>query len=124
DGSTSLSMSTIIFLTGQTMGDACGSAGRSLKTEFESQGYEFLEVNFTRPDPLVFLDRILKSKEIEFAYSFVGFCNALTGATGDGKEVNLWSTLSIPFVSLYGDSPAYFFSRHVVPSPGFVSLYA
>ena len=38
--------------------------------------------------------------------------------------MNLWQTIGVPFVSLYGDSPAYFFDRHVLPGHGFASLYA
>jgi len=117
-------MSAIVFLTGQTMGDACGSSGRSLSSEFHHLGYEFLEVDLTKPNPLVPLDEIIKSKRIEFAYSYVGICNDLAAATSDGKTANLWEALGVPFVSLYGDSPAYFFDRHVVPGSGFASLYA
>lgn len=117
-------MSTVVFLTGQTMGDACGSAGRTLQVEFEQLGYEYLEISLTKPDPLLLLDQTIKQKTIEFAYSFVGVCTDLAGKTADGKEVNLWETIGVPFVSLYGDSPAYFFDRHVLPGHGFASLYS
>jgi hypothetical protein len=117
-------MSAIVFLTGQTMGDACGSSGRSLRTEFEELGYEFLEVDLTKPNPLVPLDEIIKSRRIEFAYSYVGVCNDLAATTSNGTTANLWEALGVPFVSLYGDSPAYFFDRHLVPGSGFASLYA
>ena len=117
-------MSAAVFLTGQTMGDACGSAGRSLRSEFEQLGLEYVEIDLTKPDPLLPLDRIIKERQIEFAYSFVGICADLAATRSDGTEGNLWQTLGVPFVSLYGDSPAYFFDRHVVPGHGFASLYA
>jgi hypothetical protein len=116
-------MNTILFLTGQTMGDACGSAGRALRTEFEELGFEYIEVNFTRPGANELLNRLIQEKRIELAYSFVGMCADLQATTSDGKETNLWEGLRVPFVSLYGDTPAYFFDRHVAPGSGFAFLY-
>jgi len=116
-------MSAVVFITGQTMGDALGSAGRSLQGEFEELGHEYLEINLAKPDPYVLLDQIIKQKSIELAYSFAGICADLTAKTEDGREGNLWQTLKVPFVTVHGDSPAYFFDRHVVPGLGFATLY-
>ena len=74
-------MSTVVFLTGQTMGDACGSAGRTLQVEFEQLGYEYLEIHLTETRSAVTLDQTIKQKTIEFAYSFVGVCADLAGKT-------------------------------------------
>ena len=106
------------------MGDACGTAGRSLQGEFEQLGYEYLEIDLAKPDPFKLLDQIIKQSKIEFAYSFVGICADLSATTSEGKETNLWEALRVPFVSLYGDTPAYFFDRHIATSRGFASLYA
>jgi hypothetical protein len=117
-------MSAVLFLTGETMGDACGSSGRALRTEFEQMGHEYREIDFAKPGGLDSLNRIIKETPIEFVYSFVGFLADLTGTTAEGKEANLWESLGVPFISLYGDSPAYFLDRHVLPGRGFASLYA
>jgi hypothetical protein len=47
----------------------------------------------------------------------------MRGATSDGKELNLWEAIGVPFISLKGDSPAYYFARHVMPSPWHACLY-
>jgi hypothetical protein len=117
-------MNVVLFLSGQSMGDALGAIGRSCRRTFEELGYEFIEVNFGQPDAGTYFNSILKERKIEFAFSFVGMCNDLVGGTDDGKRVNLWEGLGIPFISLYGDSPAYYFDRHVVPSGLFACLYA
>ena len=116
-------MNVVLFLSGQSMGDALGAIGRSCSRTFEELGYEFIEINFTRPDAGDYFNSVLKGRTIEFAFSFVGMCADLVGDT-DGRKVNLWEGLGVPFISLYGDSPAYFFDRHVMPSALFACLYA
>jgi len=117
-------MTTVVFLSGKTMGDALGSAGRSLQRNFDRLGHDFLEINFSNPEAMQLLDRALKTTKVEFVLSFVGLGADLSGTTGDGKEVNLWKGMGIPFISLYGDSPAYFFDRHVLPHGPLAALYA
>jgi hypothetical protein len=117
-------MSTVLFLCGKTMGDALGASGRGLRKTFEEQGHEFVEVNFTKPDAVAMLNATIMSKPVEFAFSHVGIGMDLQGETRDKREINLWTGMGIPFISLYGDSPAYYFDRHIVPGPGFACLYA
>lgn len=117
-------MNTVLFLTAASMGDALSTAGRGLRGEFEDLGYEYAEINLNQPDAMALLDQTIKAKSIALTYSFAGFCGNLNATTSDGKEVNLWQTLGVPFVALHGDSPAYFFDRHVVPGSGFATLYA
>ncbi len=50
-------------------------------------------------------------------------CTDLVGATPDGRQVNIWEQLGIPLITFFGDSPAYYFDRHIVPSSLFVCLY-
>jgi hypothetical protein len=117
-------VSTVIFLCGQTMGDALGSTGRSFKRLFESLGHDFATVDFAQPDAGPALDRVMSKGDIEFVFTFVGMGADIRMAGSDGTQRNLWNTMRIPFISLNGDSPAYFFDRHVLSGPMFASLYA
>jgi hypothetical protein len=117
-------MSVVLFLSGTTMGDALGGSGRLLRPTFEELGHEFVEVNFAKPDALALLNRTITSKSIEFAFSHVGIGVDLAGETRDKREINLWTGTGIPFISLFGDSPAYYFDRHIMPGQGFACLYA
>lgn len=116
--------STILFLSGQSMGDALGAIGRSYRSMFEGLGYEFIEVQFGTPESISRLDSALKEKPVEFVFSFMGMCADFVGTTADGRQMNLWEGRRIPFISLYGDSPAYFFDRHLPPARSFACLYA
>jgi hypothetical protein len=118
-------MSTVLLLTGTTMGDALGASGRALRGVFEPLGYRFAEINFSASDAMERLGRAIGSaEEIAFVLTHVGMGMDLLGKTPDGQELNLWVGNRIPFISLFGDSPAYFFDRHVVPGDNFACLYA
>jgi hypothetical protein len=117
-------MSQVLFLSGASMGDALGSSGRSMGAVFEELGHEFVEVNLSRPDWHGLLNRTVSHGSIAFAYSHVGMAADLTAQTSDKREVNFWSANGIPFLSFFGDSPAYFFDRHVAPAKNFGFLYA
>ena len=117
-------MTAIVFLSGKSMNDALGSSGRALASVFEPLGHSFIEIGLSRPDAFKFLDETINSKQIECVMSHVGMAADLPARTSDGRDVNCWVANRIPFISLYGDSPAYFFDRHVMEGPGFACLYA
>ena len=117
-------MSTVLFLSGQTMGDALGSTGRSFQRLFESLGHDFVTIDFSDPEATAQLGGVISKGNIEFVFTFVGMGADLRGTTSDGKEGNLWEALRVPLISVNGDSPAYFFDRHVMPGPMFACLYA
>jgi hypothetical protein len=116
-------MKTVIFLSGRTMGDALAGVGRLWSEMFERFGVLFVEVNLAQPDAPRLLNETVRNHQVEAVISFVGMAANLPGTTSDGKEVNFWQTQGIPFISLYGDSPAYFFDRHVLPGRSFAALY-
>src|SRR5271169_247335 len=116
-------MSTILFLSGLSMNDALGAAGRAHRMLFEELGHSYLEIKLGDPGTQDLLNRTVQDQPIEFAYSVVGMGAAIGGRTADGRDVNFWEANHIPYISLSGDSPAYFFSRHVMPSPWHASLY-
>jgi hypothetical protein len=106
------------------MGDALGASGRAVRRTFEDLGHQFVEVNFVKPDAVALLNETIATKPVEFVFSHVGIGMDLQGETQDKRAINLWIGTGIPFISLYGDSPAYYFDRHIVPGPSFACLYA
>lgn len=117
-------MSVVVFLSGETMGDALGAIGRSFRPLFDELGLDMVEVKLSNPDGLAQLDKIVRESPVEFALTFVGMAARLGGRTPDGKEVNYWESMRIPLISLYGDTPAYFFDRHVMPTDLTACMYA
>jgi hypothetical protein len=117
-------MSAVVFLSGTTMGDALGGIGRSFRETFEKLGYTFIEINLSQTDGADALNRTLAEAPIEFVFTFVGMGMEMQCTLPDGSQANLWEAARIPFISLYGDTPAYFFDRHVMPKGPFASLYA
>jgi len=116
-------MRKIVFLSGRAMNDALGAAGRAHRKIFEGLGFEFLDINLAVPGAQESLDSALKSQEIEFAYSAAAMGADMQVRMSDGSPRNCWEALGIPFISLKGDSPAYFFARHIMPSPWHACLY-
>ncbi len=117
-------MATIVFLSGQSMGDALGAIGRSFSQTFEDLGHGLREIGLHNPNWVDELNTAIQTSSVEFVFSFVGMGADIAATTGEGKAVNFWEGLNIPFISLYGDSPAYFFDRHVLPSHLCASMYA
>lgn len=115
-------MSIVLFLSGRTMNDALGAAGRAHRTLFERLGHDFVEVNLAQPDAQELLNRTVQMPTVEFAYSAAG-AGYLRGTSADGQDRNFWEAIGVPFISLRGDSPAYNFSWHVMPSPWHACLY-
>jgi hypothetical protein len=117
-------MTTVIFLSGTTMGDSLGEIGRSQRDVYAHLGHDFVEVNFSRSDWPNALNQTLARGNIECVISFMGMAADMPAQNAKGETVNLWDAAGIPFISLYGDTPAYFFDRHVLPSRRCAALYA
>lgn len=105
------------------MNDALGAAGRAHRMLFEESGHDFIEINCAQPGAQDHLNRVIAEQRIEFAYSPAGMAADIGVTSPDGKRVNLWEAIGVPFISLKGDSPAYFFSRHVMANPWHACLY-
>lgn len=116
-------MSSVLFVSGTTRGDALGGIGRALGALFNRCGYEFIEVNLAQPNAIDLLNKVIneKQKRIEFVLSFLGMGAGLK--TNEAPSRNVWEALGVPFISLYGDAPFYFFDRHVHESQIVGSLY-
>jgi hypothetical protein len=115
-------MAAVVLLSGSSGGDALGGIARSFKTLFNASGLEFIEINFSAGNPAALLQEVIQTRRIEFAFSYMSMGSDLSYST-QGKSGNLWEMISVPFLSIYGDTPAYFFDRHVTPSANFASLY-
>ena len=116
-------MNTILFLSGTTMNDALGAAGRAHRAMFEPFGYKFIEINLSEPGADATLGRVMQAERVEFVYGVMGMGADIGGKTADGRDINYWEGVGIPYISLKGDTPAYFFSRHVMTSPWHACLY-
>jgi hypothetical protein len=116
-------MTSVVFLTGRTMNDALAAAGRAHRKLFEVAGHEFVEINFSEAGAEELLNRTIREQSIEFVYSAAGAGADFRGTTPDGKELNLWELMRVPFISLKGDSPVYYFARHIMPTPWHACLY-
>ncbi len=116
-------MSKVLFISGQSMNDALGAAGRAHRPMFERLGYELLEINFALSEADSLLNAAIAEGSIELAFGVMGMGADVGGATPDGKSVNLWQAIGVPFISLYGDSPSYFLDRHIASTAWHASLY-
>jgi len=116
-------MSAVLFIHASSMSDAIGGIGQSFKPYYEALGYEFISLNFAEPESNNQLIPILSTGEIELVYSFVAYCADLMVTDNEGNQLNVWTAFNIPYISLNGDSPAYFFDRHVNNGPNFATLY-
>lgn len=117
-------MDTVIFLSGSTRGATLEAIGRSLGAAFSELDIAFIELSLL--DMPVFLER---AKSIDFGkvrlvFSFVSMGMEIPLRRDDGSTFDLWQTMGIPFISIHGDSPAYFFDRHIVKDSRFVTVYA
>ena len=117
-------MGTVLFLTGESRGDSLKMIGRSYEALFNAQGLDFLLIDLRNTaTAIATLNRVISERPIEFVFSFMG-CGANLGGTDEnGRHQNLWQGIGAPYLSLMGDSPAYFFDRHVATFPNFACLY-
>ena len=113
----------VLFLSGKTRGATLEGIGRSFYNNLRKFDIELVELNLLDLPGLLASLKTFDLSEIRFVLSGAGAGMDLSVVLQE-KAVLLWDELRIPFITLHGDSPAYFFDRHVVPSSNFVSLYA
>jgi hypothetical protein len=114
---------TVVFLSGTTRGGTLEGIGRSFGAGFTALGLRFVEVSLL--DQVRFLEtmRTLDFQHVRLVFSWVSMGMELAMTRPDGSSFNPWQEMGIPFISIHGDSPAYFFDRHVVRDSHFISLY-
>jgi hypothetical protein len=116
-------MSLVIFLSGLSQGDTLGGIGRSFGTQFKALGYEFVEIKLTdHYDSIAALKNVLRERKPKFILSYMAVGLGMSIKI-NGQVENLWEATGIPFLTIFGDSPAYFFDRHVMPGTNFAGIY-
>lgn len=117
-------MGKVVFLSANTAGDALGGAGRARKRVLEQLGHEFIEVNLNLPGALQLMQSLLSDSAVDFVFTFVGLLSDLSLKSADGTSISAWANFGIPYISLQGDSPVYFFDRHLGPGDIGAHIYA
>lgn len=105
------------------MADVIHGIGRSFRGAFENLGHEFIAINLLNIDEVVESTNALLHRDVAFVFSFVMMGTDIMVGLKDGGKMPVWDALNVPYISIYGDSPAYFFDRHVFSNPGYVGLY-
>jgi hypothetical protein len=113
----------VLFLSGSTRGATLENVGRSLGRDFGALGLGFHEISLTDQEHFLENLRKVKFEEVKLVYSWVSMGLGIKLRSQDGSEVDLWDDIRLPFITFHGDSPAYFFDRHVIPDSKFVSIY-
>jgi hypothetical protein len=113
----------VVFLSGTTRGATLEGIAQSLASGFNSFGIEFVEISLL--DVGRFLESIqaIDFRKVKLIFSWVSMGMDVILNEDDGSTRNLWKSLNLPFITLHGDSPAYFFDRHVARDSSVVSLY-
>ncbi len=115
-------MDKILFLSGTTRGGALEGIGRAFAPILREMEIELIEISLLKLDPLLPLLQGPDVSKIRFVMSCAGMGMDLS-VQHNGQPVNIWKDLGIPFITLFGDSPAYFFDRHRVPGRQFIAIY-
>lgn len=117
-------MTKVVYVAASSQGDMLNGLGRALGRCFSDAGYEFVELDLASGEmALAVLKEKIIGQNVEVAFSFMGIGADLALNGQNGQQHRVWEECGIPFVSLYGDSPAHFFDRHVVRSSNFATLY-
>jgi hypothetical protein len=116
-------VANVLFLSGSTRGATLESVGRSLGRDFAEFGLGFLEISLVDHEHFLENMRKVNFQEVKLIYSWASMGLGIKLRQQDGSEIDLWDDLNIPFLTFHGDSPAYFFDRHIVPDSKFITIY-
>ncbi len=106
-------MKKVLMLTGPSHGNALDGIAAGFAPIYEAEGYEFHLLSVSLPGGADRLKQLLIEGNVAFAIAMAGIHGDPTLTRPDGVQDNLWKALRIPFISLLGDAPFYFFDRHV-----------
>ena len=116
-------MSAVLFMMGTSRGGALNGILSAASQAFKAYGLEVIPVDLRSPNLLQDLDAQMQSKDVRFALGIIGIGRDLKVRAADGKELLAWDMIDVPFISVNGDSPAYYYDRHVNPSANYGALY-
>lgn len=114
---------TLISFSSGSRSDGLNAGLRVLAQLCRENGYRFENVEL-REDGWAerIFELVRKPEEIVCAVGLAGMLNTLEVNSPNGPR-NLWTEAGIPFLSFFGDHPAYFFDRHQFRGHGHLSLY-
>jgi hypothetical protein len=113
----------VLFLSGTTRGATLEGIGRSFGRNFEELGIGFVEISLLDQKNLLDNLKRVNFQEIKLVFSWASIGLDIRMLDETGNQLDLWHELGIPFMTFHGDSPAYFFDRHVMRDSKFVSFY-
>jgi hypothetical protein len=113
----------VLFLSGTTRGGALEGICRAFAPILKEMDLEMVEISLARPETLLPFLQSPDVWKVQFVLSCAGMGMELA-VNHNGQKINVWQDLGLPFVTLHGDSPSYFFDRHKVLNSRFISLYA
>ncbi len=116
-------MDKVLFLSGTTRGATLENIGRSLGRDFGELGLGLHEISLLDHEHFLENLRKVKFEEVKLIYSWASMGLGINLRQQDGTERDLWKDLGIPFITFHGDSPAYYFDRHIIPDTKFVTIY-
>jgi hypothetical protein len=114
---------SVIFLSGTTRGATLEGIGRSLAAGFEAFGLKVIEISLLDNAKFFEILQTIDFSRVRLIYAWVSMGIDITVNRPDGTTFNLWEQFNIPFISIHGDSPAYFFDRHVVRDNSILTIY-
>ena len=108
----------VLFIDTWSMGNFCTNAGESLRRSLAGIGVNLFTVNALDEAFPARITELINQRSYEFVLSYGGVGKAC--AAGDKV---LWDVIGLPFLTIYGDSPSYFFDQHFDYGLWGVSLY-
>jgi len=114
---------SVVFLSGTTRGATLEGIGRSWGAGFEAFGMQCIEMKLSDPAQFNEILKTLDFSRVRLIFSWISMGVDVQACREDGTTFTLWESLNIPCLSFHGDSPAYFFDRHVVRDNSVVSMY-
>jgi len=101
----------VIWFSADSEGDALASMARDMMDSFSGSSTGVVGINLSKPEDQSLLWEVL-AEPIWFVFSPFGGGQDISASRG-GRQVNIWEEAGIPFVRVFGDTPAYFPGKHV-----------
>ncbi len=111
-------MDHILYIDTWAVGNVFHQFGESLKRSLAGIGVSLHTVNALSETYAADMTQALNARNYEFAFSYLG-----VGKGSASGAVSLWDAAKLPFITIYGDSPSYFYDQHFDYGTWCVSLY-
>jgi hypothetical protein len=115
-------MLNIGFIYGRSEGNVLEQFGKVIAPKLVAVGINLISIDIADKENLK--ERLSQLIDLDpyFTFSFAGI-GASLGLSTNNEDKNFWELTKIPFVSLYGDSPAYREDLHIQESSYIAGLY-